>query len=131
MLITSITHLLHNLISVPSFVTWSWAPQIKMWYSVSERSKLMKCGRKIARGATRRFLHSALLGLIRGGKMATSPLQRADVMPGGKELSGSKISPSTQSQVQASGLHRLLSCSSKKRFFFKCKLPFLSALLRN
>ena len=114
MLITSITHLLHNLISVPSFVTWSWAPQIKMWCSVSERSKLMKCGRKIACGAKRRCI-PALLGLMRGGKIVTSPLQRADAMPGGKELSGSKISPSIQSQVQASGLHRLLSCSSKKR----------------
>lgn len=112
MLITCITHLLHNLISVPSFVTWSWAPQIKMWCSVSERSMLMKCRRNISCGAERKLLHSALLGLIRGGKMATSPLQRTGGMPGGKELRGSKISPNTQSQVQASGLHRLLSCSS-------------------
>lgn len=85
MLIVLITRLLYNPISVPSFVTWSWAPQIKMWCSVSQRSKLMKCTKNISLSTNRRFLRLALSVLSRGGKMAISPLQRTDVMPGGKE----------------------------------------------
>lgn len=103
MLITPIAHLLHNPISVPHL---SWAPQIKTWCTEKQVDEMQE---KIAPfAANRSLLHLALRVLIRGGKVAISPLQRVNVTPGGKEPFGSKTSPRSQSQGEPSGLHGLL-----------------------